>query len=52
MLGNKFNDDAVRGTQIKEGCAYEFNVNGTTLQFWPPGYSRNITGVLEQGCKR
>lgn len=33
------------GTPIVKGLTYDFNLQGADVTFWPPGYSRNITGA-------
>ena len=35
----------LNGDQIRTGASYEFNLQGARTTFWPPGYTRSITGV-------
>lgn len=32
-------------TPIVKGLTYDFNLKGADIDVWPPGYTRNITGV-------
>lgn len=37
----------LNGDQIQPGAAYEFNLRGGQMKFWPPGYTRSIQSVKQ-----
>lgn len=46
----KFNTYRIQnGDQIQTGASYEFNLRGGKTEFWPPSFSRTITGLRPLG---
>jgi len=51
--GSKFNTAALKKEEdkaLKPGCTYEFTLSGTTLELWPPSYSRDIVSAKLKHC--